>query len=173
MIRHCHKADFQTIYEIINDAAKAYRGVIPQDSWHEPYMSKNALSLEIQDGIVFWGNEQEGKLTGVMGIQDKREVTLIRHAYVRPNVQNQGIGTNLLKYLEKITEKPILIGTWENATWAISFYQKHGYRLVDESEKEMLLQKYWSIPDLQINTSVILADAKWTQGNTQPTINAP
>ena len=170
MIRHCLESDFQTIYEIINDAAKAYRGVIPRDSWLEPYMSTDALSLEIKNGIVFWGNEQDGELTGVMGIQDKIDVTLIRHAYVRTKVQNQGIGTNLLRHLEQITEKPILIGTWENATWAISFYQKHGYRLVDRAEKEILLQRYWSIPDLQIKTSVVLANAKYIQGDVRPTI---
>ena len=161
MIRHCLKSDFQTIYEIINDAARAYRGVIPKYSWHEPYMSKDALSLEIKGGIIFWGNEQNDEIIGVMGIQDKRDVTLIRHAYVRTRFQNQGIGTDLLRHLEQITEKPILIGTWENATWAISFYQKHGYKLVDQEEKGVLLQRYWSIPDVQIKTSVVLANAKW------------
>jgi N-acetylglutamate synthase-like GNAT family acetyltransferase len=170
MIRQCTESDFETIYEIINDAAKAYRGVIPENSWHEPYMSRNELSREIQDGIIFWGAEQNCQLAGVMGIQEKGDVTLIRHAYVRTKVWNQGIGTNLLLHIEKTTEKPILIGTWANATWAISFYQKNGYQLVSEAEKNLLLKKYWTIPDIQIETSVVLADAKWLNENAQPII---
>jgi len=163
MIRHCHKADFQTIYEIINDSAKAYRGVIPQHSWREPYMSKNELSREIQEGVIFWGYQQDGKLAGVMGLQEKRDVTLIRHAYVLTKFRKQGIGTNLLRYLERATEKPILIGTWANATWAISFYEKRGYQLVSAVDKDVLLKKYWTVPDAQIETSVVLADATWTK----------
>ncbi len=169
MIRHCNESDFETIYEIINDAAKAYQGVIPKHSWHEPYMSKNELSREIQDGIVFGGAEQDGQLSGVMGLQDKRDVTLIRHTYVRTKVRNQGIGTNLLRHLEQVTEKPILIGTWANATWAISFYQKNEYKLVSEAETVLLLKKHWTITDLQIETSVVLADAKWINESVQPT----
>ena len=167
MIRHCIESDFEIIHEIINDAAKAYNGVIPGYSWHEPYMSRKELSFEIQDGIVFWGAEQNGQLTGVMGIQEKGDVTLIRHAYVCTKVRNQGIGTNLLRHLEQVTKKPILIGTWANATWAISFYQKNGYQLVSKAEKDFLLKKYWTIPDLQIETSVVLADAKWINENAQ------
>ncbi len=170
MIRQCTESDFETIYEIINDAAKAYRGVIPENSWHEPYMSRNELSREIQDGIIFWDAEQNCQLAVVMSIQEKGDVTLIRHAYVRTKVWNQGIGTNLLRRIEKATEKPILIGTWANATWAISFYQKNGYQLVSEAEKNLLLKKYWTIPDIQIETSVVLADAKWLNENAQPII---
>lgn len=161
MIRKCMASDFETICEIINDGAKAYHGVIPDDRWHDPYMSRDALSHEIESGIVFWGEEREGRLVGVMGIQDKGAVTLIRHAYVRTSIRKQGIGTNLLRYLERMTDKPVLIGTWADATWAISFYQKNGYRLVTEEEKNRLLKKYWNIPDRQIETSVVLANRKW------------
>ena len=133
MIRQCLDYDFETIYEIINDAAQAYRGVIPDDCWHDPYMSRDELSDEIQDGIIFWGDERDDLLAGVMGIQDMGDVTLIRHAYVRTRLQNQGIGTILLHHLEKTTSQPVLIGTWADAVWAILFYQKNGYRLVTEA----------------------------------------
>ena len=161
MIRQCIDSDFEAIYEIINDAAEAYRSVIPEDRWHEPYMSRDELSHEIKDGIIFWGAERNGQLIGIMGIQDKRVVTLIRHAYVRTGFQKQGIGTSLLHHFESATETPILIGTWADATWAISFYQKNGYQLVTTKEKTILLKKYWTIPDRQIETSVVLADCKW------------
>jgi len=128
MIRQCNDSDFEAIYEIINDAAEAYRSVIPDDRWHEPYMSRDELSREIKDGIIFSGAEQNGKFSGVMGIQDKGDVILIRHAYVRTGIQKQGIGTLLLHHFESVTEKPILIGTWADATWAVSFYQKNGYQ---------------------------------------------
>ncbi len=160
MIRRCIEQDINAIFEIINAAARAYRGVIPDDRWHQPYMSAEEIRHEIQDGVVFWGFEQEGRLAGVMGIQDKDDVTLIRHAYVRPQLQRQGIGEKLLVYLEGLTEKSILIGTWMDASWAISFYRKHGYYLVSEEEKSQLLRKYWSIPKRQIETSVVLANRK-------------
>jgi N-acetylglutamate synthase-like GNAT family acetyltransferase len=160
MIRRCIEQDINAIFEIINAAARAYRGVIPDDRWHQPYMSVEEIRHEIQDGVVFWGFEQEGRLAGVMGIQDKDNVTLIRHAYVRPQLQRQGIGEKLLVYLEGLTEKSILIGTWVDASWAISFYRKHGYYLVSEEEKSQLLRKYWSIPKRQIETSVVLANRK-------------
>ncbi len=145
------------IFEIINDGAQAYKGIIPDDRWHEPYMPFEELRKEIEAGIVFWGLEYDGELQGVMGIQDKGEVTLIRHAYVRTRSQNRGIGTKLLRHLEKTTEKPILIGTWAAASWAISFYQRNGYTLVLGEEKDCLLRKYWSIPERQVETSVVLA----------------
>ena len=160
MIRRCIEPDINAIFEIINDAARAYKGVIPDDRWHEPYMSVEEIRHEIQDGVVFWGFEQESRLAGVMGIQDKDDVTLIRHAYVRPQLQRQGIGEKLLVYLEGLTDKSILIGTWVDASWAISFYRKHGYYLVSEEEKSQLLRKYWSIPKRQIETSVVLANRK-------------
>ncbi len=164
MIRQCNDSDFEAIYEIINDAAEAYRSVIPYDRWHEPYMSRDELSREIKDGIIFWGAEQNGQLNGVMGIQDKQAVILIRHAYVRTGIQKQGIGTLLLHHFESVTEKPILIGTWADATWAVSFYQKNGYQLVTPKEKTILLKKYWTRPDRQIETSVVLAVSKWING---------
>jgi N-acetylglutamate synthase-like GNAT family acetyltransferase len=161
MIRKCTQSDFETMYEIINDAAQAYKGVIPADRWHQPYMSREELKHEIEDGIVFWGLETHGELAGVMGIQDKGDVNLIRHAYVRTGKQNEGVGTRLLKHLESTGDKPILIGTWAQASRAIAFYQKNGYRIVTEDEKSTLLKKYWSISERQIETSVVLANRKW------------
>ena len=162
MIRKCTKADFEVIYEIINDAAKAYRGVIPADRWHEPYMSRGQLKQEIDAGVSFWGFAENGILIGVMGIQDREDVILIRHAYVRSRMRNHGIGSRLLQFLESTTEKPILIGTWSDATWAVVFYQKHGYRLVSTEEKNQLLRKYWHIPERQVETSVVLVGKKWS-----------
>jgi N-acetylglutamate synthase-like GNAT family acetyltransferase len=163
MIRKCTKSDFTTMLETINDAAQAYKGVIPDDCWDEPYMPSEELRCEIEDGVVFWGLEQDGQLLGVMGIQDKGDLTLIRHAYTRTQAQKLGIGTRLLQHLENITEKPILIGTWVAALWAISFYEKNGYTAVSEEEKNRLLAKYWSIPDRQIETSVVLANQRWNK----------
>jgi N-acetylglutamate synthase-like GNAT family acetyltransferase len=160
MIRGCTEKDFDMLLEIINDAAQAYKGVIPEDRWHDPYMPQGQLQLEITSGVCFWGFEENGRLTGVMGMQDKGDVTLIRHAYVKTNLRNRGIGSLLLKYLETMTERPILIGTWADAVWAITFYEKNGYRLVSAEEKNRLLKKYWNIPDRQIATSVVLAGAK-------------
>ena len=157
MIRRCADQDFAAISEIINDAAQAYKGVIPEDRWHDPYMTQEQLQQEIASGVCFWGVEENGRLTGVMGIQDKGEVTLIRHAYVRTNLRNCGTGSLLLKYLETMTSRPILIGTWADAVWAVTFYEKNGYRLVSPEEKNRLLKKYWNIPERQIATSVVLA----------------
>jgi N-acetylglutamate synthase-like GNAT family acetyltransferase len=161
MIRKCTAEDVEVIFEIINDAATAYKGVIPADCWQEPYMPMDHLKWEIGDGVCFWGFEDQNGLIGLMGIQDKGEVTLIRHAYVRTNKRNHGIGTRLLRYLETTTEKPILIGTWADAVWAVAFYQKNGYRLLQTEEKNRLLKKYWTISQLQLETSVVLANAKW------------
>jgi N-acetylglutamate synthase-like GNAT family acetyltransferase len=161
MIRKCTDKDVDTIFEIINDGAAAYKGVIPADCWHEPYMPMDQLQWEIADGVCFWGCEDENGLAGVMGIQDKGEVTLIRHAYVRTRDRRKGIGSRLLKYLEKTTDKPVLIGTWAAAAWAVAFYEKSGYRLVSTEEKNRLLKKFWTISPRQIETSVVLADAKW------------
>jgi GNAT superfamily N-acetyltransferase len=161
MIRLCTEADFTTIVEIVNQAAQAYRGVIPPDCWQEPYMPADELRHEIEAGVVFWGVDQAGQLLGIMGIQDKGEVTLVRHAYVRPQAQKQGVGTRLLQYLENTTGKPVLIGTWAAATWAILFYEKNGYTLVPTAEKNQLLRRYWSIPERQIETSVVLANRLW------------
>ena len=153
----CTETDFKTIFEIINDAAQVYKGIIPEDRWNEPYMDFEELRKEIEDSVVFWGFENHGQLLGVMGIQDKDEVTLIRHAYVLTKSQKLGIGTKLLQHLERMTDKPILIGTWATAAWAISFYEKNGYILESDEEKNRLLRKYWSIPEQQVITSVVLA----------------
>jgi N-acetylglutamate synthase-like GNAT family acetyltransferase len=149
------------IYEIINDAAQAYKEVIPADRWKEPYMSKDELQREMDEGVIFWGYEEEGQLVGVTGIQHVQDVTLIRHAYVRTARRNQGIGGKVLSHLRKQTTRPILIGTWAHAVWAIRFYEKHGFRLVSSEEKTRLLRKYWSVPERQIETSVVLADQKY------------
>lgn len=161
MIRKCNDSDFLSIYSIINDAASAYKGVIPPDRWHEPYMTRESLQTEISRGVAFWGWEEAGGLAGVMGIQDVKDITLVRHAYVKTILRNKGIGTKLLDHLIGQTSRPVLIGTWKAATWAIRFYQKNGFQLVTEEEKNLLLAKYWSIPPRQIQTSVVLADAKW------------
>src|SRR5688572_12333145 len=142
MIRACTDADFTAILEIINDAAEAYRGVIPADRWHEPYMSRESLAAEIEAGVQFWGWEEEGKLIGVMGIQDVKDVTLIRHAYVRTARRGRGIGGKLLAHLRSLTGRALLIGTWAAARWAIGFYEKHGFRVVSDAEKTALLKKY-------------------------------
>ena len=161
MIRQCNDRDFEGIYSIINDAAKAYKGVIPEDRWKEPYMPREELQHEMVEGVLFWGYEEDGELIGVAGIQHVQDVTLIRHAYVRTSRQSQGIGGKLLSELRRKTANPILIGTWADAHGAIRFYEKHGFRLVSAREKDGLLKKYWSIPDRQVETSVVLADRKW------------
>ncbi len=163
MIRRCEDRDFESIWAIINDGAQAYRGTIPEDRWTEPYMSREKLRHEIDDGVVFWGYQDAGNLLGVMGLQQVRDVTLIRHAYVRTSNQKLGVGAQLLSHLRLLTERPVLIGTWADAVWAIRFYEKHGFQVVSTSEKVRLLKKYWSIPVRQIETSVVLADAKWRE----------
>ena len=157
MIRDCVAADFEAIHEIINDAAQAYRGIIPPDRWHDPYMPREELREEISAGVAFLGYEKEGELAGVMGTQDVQDVTLIRHAYVRTAHRNQGIGGELLGQIMDRATRPVLIGTWAAAFWAIRFYERHGFTVVSPGEKERLLRKYWSLPDRQIVTSVVLA----------------
>src|SRR4051812_29026180 len=142
---------------IINAAAEAYRDVIPADRWHDPYMPADELASEIAAGVIFWGYEDDGQLLGVMGIQPVRDVTLIRHAYVAPGTQRRGIGGALLEHLVRPGERPVLVGTWADAEWAISFYRRHGFELVSPEEKTRLLQAYWTIPERQIETSVVLA----------------
>ncbi|MFO8163893.1 MAG: GNAT family N-acetyltransferase [Thermodesulfobacteriota bacterium] len=165
MIRKCWQNDLQTMYAIINDAAQAYKGVIPKDRWQDPYMPLDELKHEIENGIIFWGIEEGGNLVGIMGIQDKVNVTLIRHAYVLTNMQNRGMGTQLLQHLEGMTKKPVLIGTWETATWAIRFYERNGYCLLSRGETEQLLKTYWNIPERQVETSVVLANSTWEVTN--------
>jgi GNAT superfamily N-acetyltransferase len=163
MIRRCEDRDFDFVWAIINDGAQAYRGTIPADRWTEPYMSREKLQHEIEDGVVFWGYQDHGTLMGVMGIQPVRDVTLIRHAYVRTGSQKQGVGSQLLSHLRELTKEPVLIGTWADAVWAIRFYERHGFRMVSGEDKDRLLKKYWNIPERQVETSVVLADARWWQ----------
>lgn len=160
-IRRCHPAEITAIDAIINEAAQVYRGVIPADRWKEPYMPSDELSAQIAAGVEFWGYEQHGALVGVMGLQHRDDVDLIRHAYVRPSCQGQGIGGLLLNHLLDRASRPVLIGTWAAASWAIHFYEKHGFRVVSPETKDSLLRRYWSIPERQIETSVVLADARW------------
>jgi len=157
MIIKSKKKDFKDIYDIINDASSAYKGIIPADMWREPYMSEQELRDQIDDGVQFWCYHDKEKIVGVMGIQDKSDVILTRHAYVRTTDRNKGIGSGLLRHLSGISRKPILIGTWADASWAINFYQKHGFQLVSFEEKEKLLRRYWKISVRQIDTSVVLA----------------
>jgi GNAT superfamily N-acetyltransferase len=161
MIRRCDHRDFEQIWTIINEGAQAYKGIIPADRWTEPYMSREKLRHEIEDGVVFWGSEENTTLAGVMGIQTLQDVTLIRHAYVRASSQKRGIGGQLLAHLTSKTAGPVLIGTWADAIWAIRFYEKHGFELVGPQEKDRLLKKYWTIPERQIETSVVLANRMW------------
>ena len=161
MVRLCRDDEFDVIYSIINDAAEAYRNVIPDDCWHTPYMGDDELRREFQAGVVFSVEERGDKVLGVMGLQEVADVTLIRHAYVRTEHQGKGIGGTLLSALKKGTTRPLLIGTWAAAAWAISFYESYGFRSVDVETKEKLLSTYWSVSIRQAATSVVLADAKW------------
>lgn len=163
MIRRCGEADFETIWAIINDGAAVYRGVIPEDCWHSPYMGREELRGQLAEGVEFWGYEEGGELAGVMGIQPVQDVTLIRHAYVRSGRQRGGIGAQLLAHLAGLASTPVLIGTWAAAYWAIRFYEKHGFSLVSEEQKDLLLRRYWGVPERQIETSVVLADQVWRE----------
>jgi GNAT superfamily N-acetyltransferase len=156
LIRKIQEADLGAMLAIVNDAAQAYRGVIPADRWREPYMPPDELEKEIADG-------ENGRLLGVTGIQDKGEVALVRHAYVAPTMQRKGVGRTLLRHVEGLTGKPILIGTWADASWAIEFYRRNGFTVVPNRHKDSLLRRYWSIPARQVETSVVLADGRWME----------
>jgi GNAT superfamily N-acetyltransferase len=156
LIRPCRDEERSAILSIVNAAAEAYRGVIPADRWHEPYMPAHELDAEIAAGVAFWGDERDGELVGVMGIQPVRDVHLIRHAYVRPAAQGTGVGRALLDYLAAQVEGPLLVGTWASATWAIRFYERNGFSLVPTARKNELLRDYWEIPERQVETSVVL-----------------
>jgi GNAT superfamily N-acetyltransferase len=157
MIRKLTDADFQTIFDVINDAAIAYRGKIPADCWKEPYMPAQELKDELESGIQFYGYTKNDALVAVMGIQPVGDVTLIRHAYTLTSHQRQGIGEKLLHYLLGLANtNRILVGTWETAPWAIFFYQKHGFILLAREETNTLLRKYWNISERQVETSVVL-----------------
>ena len=157
-IRPCREDESPIVSAIVNAAAEAYRGVIPADRWHDPYMSLRELDSEISAGVVFWAYESEGEVIGVMGIQPVRDVDLIRHAYVRPGAQRRGIGAALISHIRSLSSRQMLVGTWAAATWAIAFYQRHGFALVSPEEKTALLKSYWTIPERQIETSVVLAN---------------
>ena len=157
MLRNLLPSDFDAILRVINDAAWAYKGVIPNDRWKEPYMSPEELKEEIETGVRFFGWIDNDRLLGVMGIQPIREITLIRHAYVVTKYQRRGIGARLLEHLMNLAASPeIMVGTWADAIWAIRFYEKHGFKLVLSEEKNRLLRTYWNIPDRQVETSVVL-----------------
>ena len=159
MIRCCDERDFEQIWSVVNDGARAYKGVIPADCWAEPYMSSDELHAEMQNGVTFWGYEGNAAFEGVMGIQPVKDVTLIRHAYVRTGSQKQGIGGRLLAHLRKLAHGPILIGTWADAVWAIRFYEKHGFHVVAPEQKDQLLNLHWNVSDRQVEASVVLADS--------------
>lgn len=163
MIRKFREADLGAILAIINDAAQAYRGVIPADRWREPYMPRDELEKELAEGVTFWIAEEEGHLLGVMGSQNKGEVALVRHAYVTPSIQGKGVGTRLLHHVESLANKPVLIGTSADASWAIEFYRRNGFTVVSQRDKDFLLRRYWSIPGRQIETLVVLADKRWIE----------
>lgn len=159
-IRPCDAADLPIVCEIINDAASAYKGVIPADRWHEPYMPLDDLKMEVDRGVRFYGFRDGDRMVGVMGIQDVKDVTLIRHAYVRTEYRGRGIGRRLLEHLTGLTTRPVLIGAWKAATWASRFYERNGFTLVSEDEKNRLLRTYWTIPARQIEESAVLA--RWS-----------
>jgi GNAT superfamily N-acetyltransferase len=161
MIRLLKSDEIGVILEIINEAARAYQGVIPADCWKDPYMPESELREELAAGVQFWGCEADGRVVGVMGRQEVKDVVLIRHAYVLSAYQRRGIGSRLLTHLRQGVAKPLLVGTWAAAWWAIRFYQQHGFKLVTPAEKDRFLRTYWHIPDRQIDTSVVLADENW------------
>jgi GNAT superfamily N-acetyltransferase len=157
VIRPCPDDERGAILAIVNAAARAYRGVIPFDRWREPYMPAAELDHEIAAGVEFWGYEVEGELVGVMGIQAVRDVELIRHAYVSPASQGRGVGSALLEHLARRSTRRLLVGTWAAADWAVAFYRRHGFELVSSDRAAALLKTYWTIPDRQVASSVVLA----------------
>ncbi len=173
MIRYCTQRDFEDILTIVNDAARAYKGVIPADRWRDPYMPRDALAKDIAAGVKFWAFEGDSRLLGVMGLQPVEDVVLIRHAYVRSAMRRRGIGGRLLQHIRAFSDGPLLVGTWAAADWAVGFYRKHGFHLLPRAETPALLRRYWDVPDRQIETSVVLADDAWlarhdTKGEVTP-----
>lgn len=160
VIRRCEERDRAAILAVVNDAARAYKGVIPEDYWHEPYMSEEELRSEIGSGIEFWADEDGGVMRGVMGLQHVGDVSLIRHAYVRTADQGHGIGGALLEHLRHLTVRPVLVGTWRDAAWAIRFYEHRGFRVVPSEQTRALLLRYWNVPEQQIAASVVLAHGR-------------
>lgn len=159
-IRLLTDADHPVLLGIVNEAAEAYRGVIPDDCFHQPYMTAEEVSREIAAGVVFFGLDEGGRLLGVMGLQDVGDVTLIRHAYVRPEAQRRGVGGRLLAHLLELTDRPVLVGTWAAAHWAVAFYERHGFTLITPRAKDLGLRRYWDISERQVETSVVLADRR-------------
>ncbi|MEO8064096.1 MAG: GNAT family N-acetyltransferase [Pseudomonadota bacterium] len=162
-IRAAEPRDLEMVFEIINDSARAYKGVIPDSAWHEPYMPMDHLQSEIAKGVSFHCCDYDGRTMGVMGVQDVKDVTLVRHAYVRTESRSQGIGRALLESVTRLTPRPVLIGAWRAASWAIQFYQKNGFTLLDETEKTRVLKTYWTISDFQVQESVVLANRRWME----------
>jgi GNAT superfamily N-acetyltransferase len=162
-IRPCRDEERASVLVIINRAAEAYRGVIPADRWHEPYMSSDELDREIAAGVAFWGYEADRALLGIMGLQPVRDVDLIRHAYVLPDSQRSGVGGALLEHLRGLSTRPMLVGTWADAEWAIRFYRRHGFELTSRERKTVLLKSYWTVPERQIETSVVLESPRPSQ----------
>ena len=157
MITECTKKNISNILYVINDASLKYKGIIPNDCWHEPYMTKQKLISEFANGVRMFGYKKDSNLVGVMGIQELKDVTLIRHAYILTQYQGLGIGKSLLQHLFKIkTSSCLLVGTWRDATWAIQFYEKFGFVLHTKKQTAQLLKKYWSLPSKQIENSVVL-----------------
>jgi GNAT superfamily N-acetyltransferase len=161
VIRKCHNDDLEAMAAIVNAAAEAYRGVIPADRWHDPYMPLDELCAEIERGVRFSGYAAAGTLVGLMGLEDVQDVHLIRHAYVHPDWQGHGIGSQLARHLYAETTRPVLVGTWADAQWAVHFYERQGFRQVPAEEAKRLLRTYWAIPERQVDTSVVLADERW------------
>ncbi len=162
MIRECRPTELDEICAIVNDAASAYRGVIADDCWSEPYMVPDELRHETAAGVRFWGACEGERLVAVMGLQQVGGVALIRHAYTRTAHRGTGIGSALLDHVRGQTDRPVLVGTWRAATWAVRFYEHRGFVLVDPSLKDTLLRRYWTVSDRQIAESVVLADARAT-----------
>lgn len=167
-IRPCQNDDFEALYSIINDAAQAFRGIIPAERWKWPYKTREEVQYEIDCGVVFWGCEEDGKLVGVIGIQEVLDVALIRHAYVLTARRNHGIGSRLLSFLKTKTTLPILVATWAGAVWAVRFYEKHGFHCVSSRERWRLLAKYWGIPERQAVGSTVLAQSSWVEESPGP-----
>ncbi|MEO8629618.1 MAG: GNAT family N-acetyltransferase [Betaproteobacteria bacterium] len=159
MIRSCTDHDLRDIFDVINDAAMAYRSVIPAEHWQDTYMPIDALTREIGGGVRFWGFMLNQQLVGVIGMQDRTDATLIRHAYVRTEYRNQGIGGQLLAELRAHSRFPLMVGTWAAARWAIAFYRKHGFHQVSPTAGQKLLRKYWTVSPAQMKSSVVLVEA--------------
>ena len=157
MIREYTKIDSSEILHVINNAASKYKGIIPDDCWHEPYMSEKELINELNDGVHMYGYHDNNKLIGVIGVQEVKDVILIRHAYTLTSYQSKGKGGILLEYLLKQNQNSrLLVGTWKNATWAIQFYKKFDFIIHTKDETALLLKKYWNIPTKQVENSVVL-----------------